>query len=429
MGMWDDVIISVTADHGESLGEHGEKTHGFFLYDATLRIPWILKMPGMRARHVPELVRIVDEMPTILDLAGAGDPEGGRSPIDGVSLAAALASGSTIGRAAGVAYSETFLPRDQFGWSPLTAIRSDRFKYIGGPDPELYDLTADPHEAANVLASLPEEEERLKRVLGTIARTPAPSQARRVSDPAMSEKLMSLGYVAYSPSAANTGTATLQDPKSKIGVYTLTMAALEFSENGDLQSALRAIDEAERLDPNVAQVEFVKGTLLGNSDRYEEAVKALERTLELNPDYTAARFKLALAWLRIGHSGRAAEALQAVVRQQPDDFRAWHNLAAVAYSRGDLDQAETLERKAVALSPGYAEAWNTLGAIALIRRQTAPAVDALTRATELGPQNAQAFQNLSLALRAAGEQERARAAAARACAIDKRFCSTTGGER
>jgi Flp pilus assembly protein TadD len=131
-----------------------------------------------------------------------------------------------------------------------------------------------------------------------------------------------------------------------------------------------------------------------------------------------------LAWLRTGRADRAAGALQDVVREQPDDFRAWHNLAAIAYSRGDLDEAETLERKALALSPEYAEAWNTLGAIALVRKHTADAVDALTNATRLNPRNAQAFQNLALALHAGGDRDRARAAADRACALDKRFCKT-----
>jgi len=110
------------------------------------------------------------------------------------------------------------------------------------------------------------------------------------------------------------------------------------------------------------------------------------------------------------------------VREQPDDFRAWHNLAAVAYSRGDLDEAEALERKALALAPEYSEAWNTLGAIALVRKRTGDAVEALTNATRWGPTNAQAFQNLALALQAGGQRDRARAAAGRACALDKRFC-------
>jgi choline-sulfatase len=417
--MWDDVILSVTADHGESLGEHGEETHGFFLYDATLRIPWMLKAPGLAPRRVSQLVRIVDEIPTILEVAGLADRRDDRkATTDGVSVAS-LAGGGSLGLEA---YSETFLPRVQFGWSALTSIRTGRFKYIEAPQAELYDLERDPGEATNVIASRTPEAERLKRVLGGVARAATAPPARAAPDPQLAGQLMSLGYIGYSPAFSDPAGTTLADPKAKIAVYNLTMAGLVMAEHGDLAPALRKVQDAERLDAGVAQIEFLKGTLLGRMGRYDEARSALERTLALDPRYTAARFRLALAWLRTGRAERAAEALREVVRQQPDDFRAWHNLAAIAYSRNDLDEAEALERKALALSPEYAEAWNTLGAIALVRKRTDAAVDALTRATQLAPQNAQAFQNLSLAFRATGQEQRAKDAAGRACALDKKMC-------
>jgi choline-sulfatase len=417
---WDDIVLSVSADHGESLGEHGERTHGFFLYDATLRIPWILKAPGLQPHRVSALVRIIDEMPTIVEIASGRDAGASR---DGVSLASLIVRGGSLNLEV---YSETYLTRDQFGWSPLVSVRTDRLKYIDAPQPELYDLKADPCEAINVVGSRGGDASRLKRMLMAIARPPdAPS--RPESDPLIAEKLMSIGYVGYSPAAETGDGRALPDPKAKIDVYNLTMTAMELSEKGNVSGALAAVSKAEGIDPNVAQVEFLKGALLGQLAQYDQAISALERTLVLNPRYTAARFKLALALLRLGHDDRAADALRDVVRQQPDDFRAWHNLAAIAYSRGDLDQAEALERKAVGLSPGYAEAWNTLGAIALVRKRTDAAIEVLTKATKLAPGNAQAFQNLSLALRAAGDLGRARDAAERACAIDHRFCSTTGG--
>jgi len=415
--VWDDLVLSVTADHGESLGEHREQTHGFFLYEAALRIPWILKAPGLSPRRVAQLVRIVDVMPTIVDLAVS---DTGQTPAaDGVSLVSRLEARGWLDL--GEAYSETFLPLDQFGWSALASIRTERLKYIDAPQPELYDLIADPTESTNIATTQPAEAGRFKRVLGATARAPVPPSLRPGSDPALAEKLMSLGYVGYSPAAADTGGAGLADPKTKIDVYNLTMTALERSEAGNLPAALDDVEKAERIDANVAQVEFLKGTLLGQLGRYEEAAAALERTLALNPRYTAARFKLALALLRLGRTDRAAGALHEVVRQQPDDFRAWHNLAAIAYSRGDLDDADALERKALSLSPDYAEGWNTLGAIALVRKRTDVALEALTKATELAPRNAQALKNLSLAVRAAGQPDRARALADRACALDKRF--------
>ena len=419
--LWDKLVVSVTSDHGESLGEHREQTHGFFLYEATLRIPWLLKAPRVQPEHVPNLVRIVDEMPTILEFAAVD--VGRMTPPDGISLASRRGNRVDVGEA----YSETFLPRDQFGWSPLAAVRTDRLKYIEAPRAELYDLAADPGEAMNLVSARPDDASRLRRVLAATMQQPGRT-ARPQSDPMLSEKLLSLGYIGYSPATAGSN-ASLADPKDKIDVYNFTMRALELSENGDLAGALRSVEQAEQLDPNVAQVQFLKGSLLGQAGRFDQAVAALERTLALNPGYTGARFKLALALLRLGRADRAAEALNEAVREQPNDFRAWHNLAAIAYSRGNLDEAERLERKALSISPDYAEAWNALGAIAIVRKRPADAIEALTKATRLAPQNAQAFQNLALAFQAAGQMQQARAAADRACAIDRRFCSSSGGAR
>jgi len=413
--LWDDLVLSISSDHGESLGEHREQTHGFFLYEATLRIPWILKAPALQPRHVAHLVRIVDELPTIGYFAHAV----GLGPLndDGMSVAPLASGGPSMYLDA---YSETFLPRDQFGWSLLASVRTDRLKYIEAPRPELYDLSTDPAEAVNLVATRSDDANRLRRVLAATARQ-AGRTSRAQSDPALAEKLLSLGYIGYSPAVAGSN-AALADPKDKIDVYNFTMKALELSENDDLTGALRSVEQAERLDPNVAQIQFLKGSLLGQAGRFDQAVAALERTLALNPGYTGARFKLALALLRLGRADRAAEALNEAVREQPNDFRAWHNLAAIAYSRGNLDEAERLERKALAISPDYAEAWNALGAIAIVRKRPAEAIEALTKATQLAPQNAQTFQNLALAFQAAGRMQQARAAADRACALDRRFC-------
>jgi choline-sulfatase len=422
--LWDDAVISVTSDHGEALGDHGEQTHGFFVYDATMRIPWIVKAPGLGPRHVQALARIVDEMPTVVDLARAGVPPpetaGGGRP-DGVDLVPSMSKGDSPNLEA---YGETFLPRDQFGWSELRSIRTEKLKYIQAPRPELYDLLADPGERSNAVNARASQASAFERALGAIARASAPPPAPAGSDPLLEERLMSLGYIGFSPAGA-ANDRKLADPKSRVEVYTLIMSALELSEAGNVAAALATLQRAERLDPDVAQIAFLEGTLFGRAGRFDEAARALERTLALNPAFVGARFKLALAQLRLGRADRAATTLERVVEDQPDDFRAWHNLAAIAYSQGNIDRAEHLERKALTINRDYAEAWNTLGAIHIVRRQPAAAVDALGRATRLAPRNAQAFHNLSLALRALNQLEPARTAAATACAIDKQYCRSS----
>ena len=416
-GRWDDLVLSITADHGEALGEHGEKTHGFFVYDAVLRIPWILKAPGLASERVQQLVRIVDIMPTVAELA---DPKAAiAGEIDGVSFASTAARRSSSNLHA---YSETYLPPDQFGWSALKAIRTGRFKYIEAPQAELYDLEADAGEQTNVLSSNGADADRLRRALNGIARGTQAATRPPDVDPRLAAQLASLGYVSSAAAMVDPETPNLPDPKTKLDVYNLTMTGLELSESSDLAAALKAVQDAKRLDPAVAQVLFLEGTLLGQMGRNDQAVAALERTLALAPRYAAARFKLAMALVRLGRTEQATNTLNELLREEPGDFRAWHNLAAIAYSRGDLDEAERLERKAIAIAPDYAEAWNTLGAIALVRKQPDAAIESLERATRLAPQNAQAFRNLSLALRQAGKADAARIAADRACALDRRFC-------
>jgi choline-sulfatase len=423
-GLWDDLVLSITADHGEALGEHGEKTHGFFVYDAALRIPWILKAPGLASERVQQLVRIVDIMPTVAELAA---PKAALAEeIDGVSFAlpAARRGSSNLH-----AYSETYLPPHQFGWSPLKAIRTERFKYIEAPQPELYDLKADAGEKTNIVSSNAADADRLRRALNAMARGTQAATRPADVDPRLAAQLASLGYVSSSAAMVDPETPNLPDPKTKLDVYNLTMTALELSESGDLTAALDAVQQAERLDPAVAQVQFLEGTLLGQMGRNDQAVAALERTLALAPRYAAARFKLAIALVRLGRTDQATNTLKELLSQEPGDFRAWHNLAAIAYSRGDLDEAERLERRALAIAPDYAEAWNTLGAIALVRKQTDAALESLERATRLAPQNGQAFRNLSLALRQAGKADAARTAADRACALDQRLCRDTKTRR
>ncbi len=419
-GIWDKAVVSVTSDHGESLGEHGEQTHGFFVYDATLRIPWLLKAPELRSGRYPHQVRIVDVLPTMTALAGANPPpQPADGKVDGISLERALWSGETADLEA---YSETWLPRDQFGWSSLSSIRLGGWKYIQAPRAELYDLRSDPGERSNQLAARPAESARLATLVNVVGQRTGPSVSSSV-DPLEAEKFLALGYIGASGPRLPAST-TLPDPKDKIDVYRLTMEAVELSEGGDAVAALARLDQANRLDPKVAQIHYTRGAILGGLGRFAEASRALEETLALSPRHVAARFKLALALVRLQDYDRARTELQQVLRDEPRNFRAYHNLAAIAFTQGDLATAETLEQKALAIDPDYFEAWNTIGAIHLHRRETEPAVRALEKATGLNPSSAQAQHNLGLAYRAASRADSASQAMSRACALDRRYCQT-----
>ena len=394
-GLWDKVVLSVTADHGESLGEHGEETHGFFVYDSTVRIPWILKAGGLEPGRFSPHVRIVDILPTMTALANVGAPA--EWALDGVDLVPHLRSGQDP-RLDG--YAETYLPRHQFQWSELKSVRTGGLKFIEAPRPELYDLKADPAERRSLAADRSTEAARLKTLLGAIERRRAAPSRSVAPQPELEEKFMSLGYIGGSPSLESTPGERLPDPKDRIEVYTLTMSALELSEGGKPHDALAALDKAERLDSEVAQIHYLKGTILGGQQQYAEAARALERTVALNPRHVTARFRLALAYLRLSRLDAAENTLRSVLADEPRNVRAHHNLATIAYSRGDLTRAEELERRAIEIDRNYFEAWNTLGAIYIASGQPEAAVTALNTALKLNPSSDQARHNLSLAMRA-----------------------------
>lgn len=173
-------------------------------------------------------------------------------------------------------------------------MRSERLKLIDAPEPELYDIGHDAGEARHLARERPGDVARIRRQLTALERASAPNSRQTASDPVESEKFMSLGYIGYSPSGPGDG-AVLPDPKQKIEVYQLTMRALELSEAKQTAEALGALGRAERLDPQIAQVHFLKGVILGNAGRFREAAASLERTVAINPRHVTARFKLALA--------------------------------------------------------------------------------------------------------------------------------------
>lgn len=419
-GLWNDVVLSVTSDHGESLGEHGEDTHGFFIYDSTIRIPWMLKAPGLRPGRFAPQVRLLDVMPTVVALANAADAAApALTAVEGVNLSPYVSKGTDPGLDA---YSETLLPKHQFNWAELKSIRTSALKYIDAPEPELYRWRDDPGEVRNLVAAEPAAAARLRTIVARASANPLVAPRRDQADAVQADKFMALGYIGQAHDAAPLEQSERPDPKSKVAIYRLVMSALTLSESGRPEDALEALARAERLQPDVTQIHYLRGVILGGQDRYREAAAALERTVQLNPRHVLARFKLALAYLRLGQTERAETVLKAVVADEPANMRAYQNLAALAYTRGDLGGAESLARRAVEIDPKYFDAWNTLGAVYVLAKRPDDAVDALNTALALNPANGQALYNLSLALGLRGDAQAAAAAHAKACSIDQRYC-------
>jgi arylsulfatase A-like enzyme len=210
-GRLDRTIVILAADHGESLGEHGEADHGIFLYEGVLRVPLIIRMPGAEARRVPEVVRLTDIVPTVMELLGLAP-----MATDGVSLAALLR-----GDGGGLeleSYSESLYPR-RFGWSGIYALRDSRFKYIDAPRPELYDLSVDPLERTNIVNERPTVASAMRQRVRAIAASGGPNSAPP-GDTQVSEdvrgRLAALGYASGRSIGLPEAAGGLPDPKDCI---------------------------------------------------------------------------------------------------------------------------------------------------------------------------------------------------------------------
>jgi arylsulfatase A-like enzyme len=203
--------IVLTGDHGESLGDHGEREHGIFLYEAALHVPLVIRAPGVTPRRIHGEVSLVDVMPTALDLLGVG-PSGS---IDGESLMPALHGHTPSDRSI---YAESMYAK-RFGWAPLRMIRDGGLKYIDAPRPELYDVYADPFEQHDLSAERPSTIAALQRALDGIARNIARQDSLVAMNAHTLRMLAALGYVDRSQPPPSIPLAGELDPKDFIATY------------------------------------------------------------------------------------------------------------------------------------------------------------------------------------------------------------------
>ena len=237
-------VVAVLGDHGEMLGEHGELTHGFFVYDAAVRIPLVVAAPGLAPRVVPDQVRIVDVMPTLLELLRVPAPPA----VQGTSLLP-LARGERLNL---MALSESWFPRFHYGWSELQAIQDERFKLIRAPRRELYDLERDPLETADLAASDPRRVETLERALEELIAASGGGGTPKVPeavDSETAERLEALGYIGGSVSARHLEDRPRGDPKDKIQLYNLLKQASTASAEGRFDEAIAKASAGPRRGP------------------------------------------------------------------------------------------------------------------------------------------------------------------------------------
>ncbi|MEA2559025.1 MAG: arylsulfatase [Acidobacteriota bacterium] len=381
-GLSGSTVVAVAADHGESLGEHGELTHGLLLYEPTLRVPLLVKAPGLAARVIETPVSLVDVGPTLAGLIGKPLP----GTLDGRDLSTALREGKEPAPAD--VYAETQYPA-VFGWSPLSALRRRDLKYISSPKPELYDLTRDPKESANLAGEQTMEgfAARLAAIeSGAVETQKLPADAETRS------KLASLGYVGGG-SALKKTVRTGRNPVEAVDLFQRFERAHNLLGSGDAQAALSELEALVAADPE-------------------------------NPVF---RGKLAQAWKERGELGRAVPLYRQAAEDAPDDPEAWYNLATALQQAGQTGEAREALTTAMHLDPSRPEAHNTLGIVHLAEGKPDAARQEFELAAQLDPRNAHALNNLGNVLRGLRRPEEAADAYRRALAAAPRYAEPLNG--
>ncbi len=398
--LYENTLIVLTGDHGESLGEHGEKTHGFFIYNATLHVPVLIHLPGgTSAKTVPDLVNLADLMPTVLDELRVETPK----DVQGRSLAALL---DTKKEESASLYAETFLPRLHFNWSELRSVETERYHYIEAPRPELYDVNADPGETHNLFADKKAVAQELKARLTELVRHYSADQemAEKTGlDPAMMERLKSLGYAGFSGGSTPTANgAALPDPKDRIQVYELISDGIADSQHGEYRSSTEKLSAALKTEPDSVPVHYLLGLNYYRLGEFPKSVDEFQRVLQLSPDYELAAYQLGLAYARTGSFDQAIQSLKRALELDGTNFSAAYNLGAAYLKKQMVPEAGAAFRQAIAINPDYALAHRALGEILVYQGQVDDAIAELKRASELNPQDPGAHAALAKAFAAKG---------------------------
>ena len=404
-GLLERTVVVLTADHGESLGDHGEQTHAYFIYGATTHVPLIVRSPwGLTGRSAAQ-VSSVDIMPTVLDLVGLAPQPG----IDGQSLARALLDpGAALDH---VAYAETFFPRYHFGWQQLRGLRDGRYAYVDAPEPELYDLAADPGETRNVYKAYSQRAEALRQRLLALAKAKEGAVPERQSlDPETLQRLAALGYVGnvidVDPDAI------LPDPKSKLKLFQSMNEAKALAQEDRLEDAVKTMRVVVAEDPAIIDAHLTVGNWLMRLKRPDEAIAAYRAALSLKPDDDIALSNLAQALVVRGRTRDALDALEVfrtALRVNPKNPQSWYQLATLYLDLGQTRDAASSFEEALRANPKMGSAHNGLGVLAFHAGDLARAEAAIRKGLEMEPDLRTARYNLGRIMEARGAIARAEA--------------------
>jgi len=395
-GLSNNTIVAVIGDHGESLGEHGEATHGMFVYESAMRVPALLKWPARvpAGTRVPSLVRAIDLAPTLLDLA-ARPPLAGATGVSLVPLVrGAVAPADT---APATAYGETYFPQLFMNWAPLRSWRDGQWKFIEAPTFELYDLASDPGETVNLAAREPDRAARMRRALYALVAAEGTATVSAGPDRETMQKLAALGYVGGGGTQGADNPLSRPDPKAMIGVFNRLRDANSALDGGNVDEAARAAHATLETDSGNAFAMLILGKAERARGRYREAAVQFRGYLEQVPLSADAHHWLAICHLQLDDFDAALAEAELALAIDPRYAEALTMRGELLAAGGRVDEGLHDLRAAVNINPDRPAAHIALGRTLMRLGQAADADEQFRYALDLALRLAAASRALQAA--------------------------------
>lgn len=368
----ENTIVVVAGDHGESLGEHGELTHRIFVYDSTMRVPFWMRGPNIPTQTVESQARLLDLLPTLLKYLKLPLPQN--------------LDGRVLPENAGLpAFIESRFPELQLGWSPLLGIRTNEWKYIQAPKPELYSLAQDPGEKKNLAAAKPDIVRKLQSQIP--ANTFNDKQEKISAE--MAEQLAALGYMG-----GRSKKGVLSDPKDRIGIWNQIEKAVDL-ENANSTETLALLEGLKNADPSNPMILSLLAQKYSDAGDQEKSRKYLLTILNQDPQNSLALFKIADVCLKLGKPVEARKWAETLLKTGQNDAEALLLLARANIANGDLGSATDSLKKLIQLDPRDLEARNDLGNIYLQAGRLEEARETFQNILKIEPKNLQALNGLA----------------------------------
>lgn len=405
----DRTLVIVVGDHGEGLNDHGEQTHGIFIYDDTMHVPLLVAGPRVpQGKVINAQARSIDLLPTIAEFLGLQP----NPAAQGVSLWPVIERGQPLpGKGSNYAYMETLYSKTYMNWSELRGMRTDKWKFILAPRPELYDLERDPGERENVIARHPAEADQLQKKIWEVI-GPATEDQKLAYSPLNREtrqELESLGYVSAGSSREIVLNMSGPDPKDRVSTLRAMQQYDHFMKVKDFRNAARAMEGAVRTDPANPLARLYLAKCYESLRDWRRAVVTYRGAVEIGVATDQILSRLGKAYLRVHELAKAVPAMEEASRLNPTDLDNLRNLgtAYMDLKPQRLAEAEKSFKAIVVQDEHYAAAYNGLGLVAVQRGDGDAARANFEKAIGLDSEQYEAILNLGILYQRTGHREQA----------------------